>query len=203
MRGKGLALLLAVVMPGMTACRRPSHAQAAGPFARIETSMGTITVQLLAAQAPKTVAHFIGLATGKKQWRDPKTGKVRFDPLYDGVQIHRVIPGFMIQTGDPLGDGSGDIGYTIADEIDPSLRYDQPGLVGMANFGKDTNGSQFFITVGPGADLNGRHTLFGRVVQGLDVATAISRAPRDELESSNRPHKPIWVKRIRIVDRLD
>ena len=164
--------------------------------------MGVITVELLPDRAPKTVAHFIGLATGKKQWRDPKTGEVRFNPLYDGLSIHRVIPGFLIQTGDPLGDGRGDIGYFIKDEIDPALRYDKPGLVGMANFGPNTGSSQFFITVGPAPDLNGRHTLFGRVVAGLDVAEAISRVPRDENESSDRPLKPVWVKRIRITQSL-
>ncbi|MBI5241556.1 MAG: peptidylprolyl isomerase [Elusimicrobia bacterium] len=163
--------------------------------------MGTITVRLLKDKAPKTVEHFIGLATGKKQWRDPRNGAVRYEPLYDGVTFHRVVPGFMIQTGDPSGRGDGDIGYTIKDEIDPKARYDRPGLVGMANFGPDTNGSQFFITVGPAPDLDGRHTLFGEVAAGLDAATAISQVPRNELEHSNRPLKPVLIKKLRIVER--
>jgi len=194
---------VAALALGGGACRREAAktAGARGPCAVIETSMGAITVELLADQAPNTVAHFIGLAAGRKQWRDPRTGKLRRDPLYDGVPFHRVIPGFMIQTGDPMGDGRGDIGYFVKDEIDPRLRYDRPGMVGMANFGPDTNGSQFFITVGPGPDLNGRNTIFGRVKSGLDVAAAISRVPRDEHESSNRPLKPVWIKNIRIVDR--
>ena len=195
--------LLLLVWPVLAslACKPKTPPVKAGPCAVIETSMGTITVRLLADKAPRTVEHFIGLATGHKQWRDPRTGQVRFDPIYDGVIFHRVIPGFMIQTGDPSGRGDGDIGYTIADEIDPQARYDRPGLVGMANFGPGTNGSQFFITVGPGQDLDGRNTLFGRVIEGLDVATAISKVPREELESSNRPLQPVWIKKVRIVER--
>ena len=165
--------------------------------------MGTITVRLLPSKAPKTVEHFIGLATGKKQWRDPKTGEVHFNAFYDGLTIHRVIPGFLIQTGDPLGNGQGDIGYFIKDEIDGAARYDKPGLVGMGNFGPNTGSSQFFITLGPAPDLDGRNTLFGQVVSGLDVAQAISRVPRDEHESSNRPLQPVWVKSIRITQRLE
>lgn len=188
---EGLPLLLL-----LAACHKP-----VGPFAVIETSMGDITVQLLPDKAPKTVEHFIGLATGKKQWRDPKTGEVHSNPFYDGLTVHRVVPGFLIQTGDPLGNGQGDVGSFVKDEIDPTLRYDRPGFVGMASFGPDTGSSQFFITLGPAPDLDGRHTLFGRVVAGLDVAEAISRVPRDEHESSNRPLKPVWVKRIRIIQR--
>jgi peptidyl-prolyl cis-trans isomerase A (cyclophilin A) len=198
------AWLLVAVLAG-TACacqKRAAKTQAGkGAYAVIETSMGTITVQLLADKAPKTVAHFIGLATGQKAWRDPRNGSMRHSPLYDGATFHRVVPGFLIQTGDPSGRGDGDIGCTIKDEIDPRARYDRPGLVGMANFGPDTNGSQFFITVGPGPDLDGRNTLFGRVVDGLDVAAAISQVPRNELESSNRPLKPVWIKTLRIVER--
>ena len=103
--------------------------------------------------------------------------------------------------GDPSGRGDGDIGYTVKDEIDPGARYDKPGLVGMANFGPNTNGSQFFITVGPAPDLNSRHTLFGEVTDGLEVAAAISKVPRNELEHSNRPLKPVTIKTLRIVER--
>jgi peptidyl-prolyl cis-trans isomerase A (cyclophilin A) len=198
-RSLAAGLSLVLLSYGAAACKKP--ALSAGTFAVIETSMGVITVQLLADKAPKTVAHFIGLATGKKAWRDPRNGAVRYDPLYDDVAFHRVVPGFLVQTGDPSGRGDGDIGCTVKDEIDPQARYDRPGLVGMANFGPDTNGSQFFITVGPGPDLDGHNTLFGRVVDGLDVAVAISRVPRNELESSNRPLKPVWIKKLRIVER--
>ncbi|MDD5629783.1 MAG: peptidylprolyl isomerase [Elusimicrobia bacterium] len=192
----GLALLLALAP---AACKRAP--KASGTLAVLETSMGTITVELLQDKTPKTVAHFIGLATGKKAWRDPRNGEVRYQPLYDGVVFHRVVPGFMIQTGDPSGRGDGDIGAAVKDEIDPRARYDRPGLVGMANFGPDTNGSQFFITVGPGPDLDGRNTLFGKVVDGLEVAVAISKVPRNELEHSNRPLKPVLLKSLRIVER--
>jgi peptidyl-prolyl cis-trans isomerase A (cyclophilin A) len=197
------ALLLAGALAlGAAACKKsPGQDLGPGKYAVLETSLGTITFQLLADQAPQTVAHFIGLASGQKQWRDPRTGQVRFDPLYDGVPVHRVIPGFMIQTGDPQGDGRGDIGYTIKDEIVPGLRYDRPGMVGMASYGPDRAGSQFFITVGPGPDLDGRNTLFGKVVAGLDVAVAISQVPRDEHESSNRPLQPVIVKKVRILER--
>jgi peptidyl-prolyl cis-trans isomerase A (cyclophilin A) len=196
-------LLVAALTLSPCACpKKTAGAQAGkGAYAVIETSLGDITVQLLAEQAPKTVAHFIGLATGRKAWRDPRNGAVRNEPLYDGVVFHRVVPGFLIQTGDPSGRGDGDIGATVKDEIDPKARYDRAGLVGMANFGPDTNGSQFFITVGPGPDLDGRNTQFGRVVAGLDVAVAISQVPRNERESSNRPLKPVWIKKLRIVER--
>ncbi|MCX5795782.1 MAG: peptidylprolyl isomerase [Elusimicrobia bacterium] len=196
---KRIALLAVLLAVGPSGCKK--RPQAAGTFAVIETSMGTITVELLKDKAPKTVAHFIGLATGKKAWRDPRNSAVRYEPLYDGVPFHRVVPGFMIQAGDPSGRGDGDIGCTVKDEIDPKARYDRPGLVGMANFGPDTNGSQFFITVGPGPDLDGRNTLFGRVTDGLGVAVAISKVPRNELESSNRPLKPVLIKTLRIVER--
>jgi peptidyl-prolyl cis-trans isomerase A (cyclophilin A) len=194
-------LALALFGFGTAACGKRPPTLPAATFAIIETSMGDITVRLLMDKAPKTVAHFIGLATGRKAWRDPRNGVMRRQPLYDGVTFHRVVPGFMIQTGDPSGRGDGDIGCAIKDEIDLRARYDRPGLVGMANFGPDTNGSQFFITVGPGPDLDGHNTLFGRVVGGLDVAVAISRVPRNELENSNRPLKPVWIKKLRIVER--
>jgi peptidyl-prolyl cis-trans isomerase A (cyclophilin A) len=192
-------LIIALFFLAPAGCKK--QPKASGTYAVIETSMGTITVRLLKDKAPKTVEHFIGLATGKKQWRDPRNNEVRFQPLYDGVPFHRVVPGFMIQTGDPSGRGDGDIGYTVKDEIDPKARYDKPGLVGMANFGPNTNGSQFFVTVGPAADLNGRHTLFGEVTDGLEVAAAISKVPRNELEHSNRPLKPVTIKTLRIVER--
>lgn len=173
----------------------------AARMAVLTTSMGVIKVRLLSDKAPKTCEHFIGLATGAKAWRDPRDGREKRTPLYDGVIFHRVIPGFMIQTGDPLGDGRGDIGITIADEIKPDLRYDRPGLLGMANFGPDTGGSQFFITLGAAPMLDGRHTLFGEVVEGLDVARAIASVPRDETSGSDRPLKPVVLKTLRIFER--
>ncbi|MDD5656064.1 MAG: peptidylprolyl isomerase [Elusimicrobia bacterium] len=193
----GLALCLA-----LAAGCRDGAAKAEGPFAVLETSLGVIVVRLLPRAAPRTVEHFVALATGGKAWRDPRTGRARRAPLYDGLTFHRIVPGFMIQTGDPRGDGRGDIGLTVADEIGPGLRFDRPGVVGMANFGRDANGSQFFITVAPAPELDGRHTIFGEVAAGLGVAAAISRVARDESEGSDLPLRPVRLKRLRIVERL-
>ncbi|MEK7857965.1 MAG: peptidylprolyl isomerase [Elusimicrobiota bacterium] len=173
----------------------------AGTFAVLETSMGTVTVRLLKDQRPRTCAHFIALAKGTKAWRDPKTGAMKKAPIYDGLLFHRVIAGFMVQTGDPLGTGDGDIGVTILDELTPELRFDRPGLLGMANHGPNTNGSQFFLTVAPAPMLDGHHTLFGEVVEGLDVVKAISKVKRDEREVSDRPLKPVYLKKVTVFER--
>jgi peptidyl-prolyl cis-trans isomerase A (cyclophilin A) len=172
----------------------------AGTYAVLKTSMGIIRIKLYTDKAPKTCENFVGLATGKKSWKDPKTGKMVERPLYHGVEFHRVMPGFMIQTGDPSGEGHGGAGFEIADELSPGLKYDRPGLVGMANWGPNTNSSQFFITVGPARDLDAMHPMFGEVVEGLDVAVTISKVPRVELESSNRPLKPVYLEKITIEE---
>lgn len=182
---------------------REAPAKPLGPkFAVLTTSLGVIKVKLFTEQAPRTCAHFIGLATGQKQWRHPRSGQVMFEPLYDGLTFHRVIPGFMIQTGDPLADGKGTIGYTIADEFHPSLRYDRPGLLGMANTGPDTAGGQFFITVAPAPALDGQHAVFGEVVEGLSVAKAISIVPREEAFGADKPLTPVVIESLEIVDTL-
>jgi peptidyl-prolyl cis-trans isomerase A (cyclophilin A) len=126
--------------------------------ATIDTNQGEIQVELFANHAPKTVRNFVGLATGDIEWTDPATGKKRNDPLYQDVIFHRVIKGFMLQGGDPLGQGTGGPGYQFADEIHPELTFDRPYLLAMANAGPNTNGSQFFITTVPTPHLNGRHT---------------------------------------------
>src|SRR5690606_7363957 len=134
----------------------------------IHTSDGDITIELYPEKAPKTVENFVGLATGKKTWTDPKSGKAVNDkPLYNGTIFHRTIPGFMIQGGDPLGTGTGGPGYRFEDEFS-DLTFDQPYLLAMANAGPGTNGSQFFITAGPTPHLNNRHTIFGKVTSGQD-----------------------------------
>jgi peptidyl-prolyl cis-trans isomerase A (cyclophilin A) len=166
-----------------------------GMYAVIYTSMGNIVCLLYEKSAPQTVANFRGLATGTKSWRDPKTGRMRHTPLYSGTTFHRVIPGFMIQGGDPLGDGTGEPGYKIPDEIDANLNFAQPGVLAMANSGPNTNGSQFFITVGAAEHLNGNYSIFGRVVSGQDVADAISKVPRDE---NDKPNTPILINAIKI-----
>jgi peptidyl-prolyl cis-trans isomerase A (cyclophilin A) len=150
--------------------------------ATLTTTQGTVTVRLFPDHAPKTVRNFVELAEGGREWTDPRTGAVTKEKLYDGTIFHRVISGFMIQGGDPLGTGTGGPGYEFGDEIHPDLRFDKPYLLAMANAGPGTNGSQFFITVGPTPWLNGRHTIFGEVIGGADVVDKISHvrtAPGD------------------------
>jgi peptidyl-prolyl cis-trans isomerase A (cyclophilin A) len=167
----------------------------AGTYAIFETSQGNIVIRLLEAEAPKTVANFVGLAEGTKEFTDAKTGKKEKRPFYDGLGFHRVIPQFMIQGGCPLGTGTGDPGYKFADEFHPSLKHSKTGKLSMANSGPNTNGSQFFITVAPTPWLDNRHTIFGEVVEGQDVADKISNAPRD---SGDRPRTPITITKLRI-----
>ena len=143
--------------------------------ATLATTQGTVTIRLFPDHAPKTVRNFVELAEGGREWTDPRTRAVTKDKLYDGTIFHRVIAGFMIQGGDPLGTGTGGPGYKFADEIHPDLQFDKPYLLAMANAGPATNGSQFFITVGPTPWLNGKHTIFGEVIGGADVVDAISR----------------------------
>lgn len=166
-----------------------------GEYGIIYTSMGNIVCRLFEKSAPKTVANFIGLATGKKPWTDPETGQLKHTPLYTGTTFHRVIPGFMIQGGDPVGNGTGTPGYQFDDEIDPNRSFDKPGILAMANSGPNTNGSQFFITVAPAPHLDGHYSIFGEVVSGQDVADAISQVPRD---AGDKPLTPVRIRRIAI-----
>jgi peptidyl-prolyl cis-trans isomerase A (cyclophilin A) len=161
----------------------------------IETSKGTITCELFDKQTPATVANFVGLADGTKEYKDPKTGQMKKTHFYDGLVFHRVIPNFMIQGGDPLGTGTGGPGYQFQDEIVTALVFDKPGKLAMANAGPGTNGSQFFITVAPTPWLNGHHTIFGQVTQGQDVANAIANVPHD---ASDRPQTPVVIKHVTI-----
>jgi peptidyl-prolyl cis-trans isomerase A (cyclophilin A) len=144
-------------------------------YAIFQTSQGNITVRLLEKDAPNTVANFVGLATGAKEWTDPRTGKKSKAKLYDGTKFHRVIPNFMIQGGDPLGTGTGDPGYRFEDEFQSGRKFDKPGLLAMANAGPNTNGSQFFITEVPTPHLNNKHTIFGEVVKGFELVPKIAR----------------------------
>lgn len=164
-------------------------------FALFDTSMGKIKIKLFHDKAPKTVDNFVGLAEGTKEWLDGKTKKK--SNFYEGITFHRVIPKFMIQSGDPNGNGTGGPGYTFNDEFHPDLKHDKPGILSMANAGKNTNGSQFFITTVPTPFLDNKHSVFGEVVEGQDVVEAISNVPRDM--SDNKPFKPVTIKKVTII----
>jgi peptidyl-prolyl cis-trans isomerase A (cyclophilin A) len=165
-----------------------------GLYATITTSMGTIVAKLYEKESPITVKNFVDLALGRKEWVDPATNQRVKKPLYNGLTFHRVIPGFMIQGGDPLGTGTGGTD-AIPDEFDPSLSFDRPGKFGMANAGPGTGSSQFFITEVPTPHLTGRHTIFGQVVEGQDVVEKIARAPRD---SRDKPTTAVRMVRVAI-----
>ncbi len=168
---------------------------ASAPTAIIETTMGNLRCKLFPKEAPKTEANFVGLAEGTKDWKDPKTGQTKHGvPLYSGTIFHRVIPDFMIQGGDPLGTGTGDPGYRFEDEIVPSLTFDRPGRLAMANAGPGTNGSQFFITEKPTPWLNGHHTIFGQCDDAsVDLVKKIARVPKGP---GDRPITPVRINKI-------
>nr|WP_284291230.1 peptidylprolyl isomerase [Angustibacter aerolatus] len=172
-----------------------------GMDATLHTNHGDIAIELFPNQAPKTVANFTGLADGSKEWKDERTGEQKSEPFYDGKTFHRIIPGFMIQGGCPLGTGTGGPGYTFDDEIHPDLSFDRPYLLAMANagkrMGKGTNGSQFFVTVAPTAWLTGKHTIFG------EVTDPASRAVVDEIVAvrtgaGDRPTEPVVIESVTI-----
>ncbi len=184
------ALLCAVF--GLTA--NANSQEKKGPlYATMKTSMGDIVIQLFDDKAPKTVANFVGLVSGTKEWTDSKTNEKVKKPLYNGTIFHRVIPGFMIQGGDPLGNGTGGPGYRFEDEFHPDLRHTKGGVLSMANAGPNTNGSQFFITLAPTLHLDNRHSVFGEVIKGQEVVVAIGAAPRD---GRDRPIKEVVIKEI-------
>ena len=163
-----------------------------------QTNHGTFTAELYSQDAPITVSNFVDLAEGNKEWTDPTTGEQRMSPFYDGTIFHRVIPEFVIQGGDPTGTGTGGPGYQFQDEFTLRLRFDQPGRLAMANSGPNTNGSQFFITEVATPQLDDVHTIFGQVIQGMEVVRAIARVPRD---SSDRPLQPVVLERL-IIERV-
>jgi peptidyl-prolyl cis-trans isomerase A (cyclophilin A) len=165
-------------------------------LAHFTTSEGPFTIQLFDQDAPKTVANFTGLAEGTREWTDPRTHKKVKAPYYDGTIFHRVIDGFMIQGGDPLGQGTGGPGYTFADEFHPSRRHDKAGILSMANRGPNTNGGQFFITLAATPWLDGKHSVFGEVTEGLDVVRKIGSTPTSK--PGDRPIKPVTIESITI-----
>src|SRR6187402_2945349 len=167
-------------------------------YARFVTNEGPFTIRLFDQEAPNTVANFVGLAEGTKEWTDPRTNKKVNQPYYDGIIFHRVIDGFMIQGGDPLGQGVGGPGYKFADEFHPSLRHNKEGILSMANAGPNANGGQFFITLGPTPHLDDRHSVFGEVTEGMDVVRKIGSTA---VGAQDRPLKPIVIQTIKIERR--
>ena len=165
-------------------------------YANFETSEGNFKIRLFDKEAPNTVANFVGLAEGSKEWRDPATGERRKAAFYDGVIFHRVINGFMIQGGDRLGQGTGGPGYNFADEFHPKLRHNKAGIMSMANRGPNTNGGQFFITLAPTPHLDDRHAVFGEVVEGMDIVKKIGAVPTGR---QDRPVTPVTINKLTIL----
>jgi peptidyl-prolyl cis-trans isomerase A (cyclophilin A) len=167
-------------------------------YATFTTNAGQFKARLISDHAPITVANFVDLAQGKREWKDPNDGQRKTVPLYDGTVFHRVIPNFMIQGGDPLGTGTGGPGYRFEDETPPGAPgFDKPGLLAMANAGPNTNGSQFFVTVAPTPWLTGKHTIFGEVIEGMDVVNEISELPTD---GSDRPNDEVVLEKVAISE---
>jgi peptidyl-prolyl cis-trans isomerase A (cyclophilin A) len=160
------------------------------------TSEGNFTARLFDAETPNTVANFVGLAEGTKEWSDPRSGHKVSQPYYNGTIFHRVIDGFMIQGGDPLGQGTGGPGYNFADEFHPKLRHSKAGILSMANRGPNTNGGQFFITLAETPWLDNKHSVFGEVTDGMDVVSRIGRTPTSK--PGDRPIKPVTIQSVTI-----
>jgi peptidyl-prolyl cis-trans isomerase A (cyclophilin A) len=175
--------------------KKPAAAESKPQFATFVTSKGDIKVKLLPQTAPKAVENFVGLATGEKQYTDPLTNQTSTAPFYNGTIFHRVIPNFMIQGGDRLGTGTGGPGYQFEDETKGGPSFDKPGMLAMANSGPNTNGSQFFITVATPTHLNGKHTIFGEVVEGQTVADEISKVPT----ANDKPVEDVVLREVRIT----
>jgi len=165
-------------------------------YAHFTTSEGDFTAQLFEDKTPNTVANFTGLADGSKEWTDPRSGQRVKQPYFNGTIFHRVIDGFMIQGGDPLGQGTGGPGYTFADEFDKTLRHSKPGILSMANRGPNTNGGQFFITLAATPWLDNKHSVFGEITSGMEVVTKIGATPTSK--PGDRPLKPITIQTVTI-----
>jgi peptidyl-prolyl cis-trans isomerase A (cyclophilin A) len=200
-RLSGMTLAITTVMIAFTANAVGAVGQKGtklkpGTYAQFTTSEGKFTVQLFDKDAPKTVENFVGLAEGTKEWTDPKTGEKVKKPFYNGIIFHRVIANFMIQGGDPLGVGTGGPGYKIPDEFSSGRKLEKAGILAMANSGPNTGGSQFFITLAATPWLNGKHTVFGEVVDGMDVVTKIGQT--NTTKPGDKPVKPIVIQSITI-----
>jgi peptidyl-prolyl cis-trans isomerase A (cyclophilin A) len=197
MKSRSILLAVAGLVAATSAGIAGQSAKATGkPYAHFTTSEGSFTAELFEKDAPKTVANFIGLVQGTKEWTDPRTGEKMKKPFYNGLTFHRVIAGFMIQGGDPLGNGTGDPGYKFADEFQSGRKIDKAGILAMANAGPNTNGSQFFITLAPQPHLTGKHTVFGEIVEGMDVVKKIGNVPTNR--ANNKPLTPVVIQSIKI-----
>ena len=194
------AILISASLFAQTDPAKPAAAPAAKPerepglYVTIVTNQGTIVGKLFEKESPITVRNFVGLARGTKAWTDPKTGQKVKRPLYNGLTFHRVIPNFMIQGGDPMGTGMGGTDV-IPDEFNPALKFDQPGRFGMANAGPGTGSSQFFITEVPTPHLDGKHTIFGQVVEGMDVVKTIARVPAG---ANDKPRTAVRMTKVTV-----
>jgi peptidyl-prolyl cis-trans isomerase A (cyclophilin A) len=186
-------LAAATVFAGQDA---PAKKSSGKVYAHFTTNLGKFTVELFEKDAPKTVANFVGLAEGTKEWTDPKTGAKVKKPFYNGLIFHRVIPDFMIQGGDPLGTGTGDPGYKFADEFGSGRKMDKAGVLAMANSGPNSNGSQFFITLRETNYLNGKHTVFGEVTEGMDTIRKIGETKTSK--PGDRPVVPVVMQSVTI-----
>lgn len=195
----GALLAQAPAEPAKPAAAAAKPAREPGLYATITvahgtTTMGNIVIKLSEAESPITVKNFVALAQGRKAWTDPKTGQRVTRPLYNGLTFHRVIPGFMIQGGDPTGTGMGGTDV-IKDEFHPSLKFDVPGRLAMANAGPGTGSCQFFLTEAPTPHLTGKHTIFGQVIEGQDLVGQIARVPRG---ANDKPNTPVRMVRVLI-----
>lgn len=190
-----LAAFAVIASPLAAEDAKKNWKETPGMYAILTTTKGKIVCELFEKEAPETVANFTGLAEGTKEFTDPKTGKKAKRRFYDGLIFHRVIPDFMIQGGDPLGTGTGGPGYQFKDEFAPSLTFDRPGRLAMANAGPGTNGSQFFITEVPTPWLNNRHTIFGQVIEGQDVVSKITGVERD---FRDKPETDVVLQKVTI-----
>src|SRR4051812_41431980 len=196
-----VALLLVTFAAAQTkpAAKKTTATKSGHPTAVFNTTAGKLTCELFPDKAPKTVANFVGLAQGTKDWKNPVSNKTMHNvPLYNGTIFHRVIPNFMIQGGDPAGNGTGSPGYTFEDEFTPTLTFDRPGRLAMANSGPGTNGSQFFITEVPTPHLNNHHTIFGQCdAASVELVKKIARKPTDP--RWNKPVDPVKITSITIT----
>ena len=192
--------LLAQTPPAPKSDTAPAKpARENGLYAVMNTTQGAITLRLFEKETPITVRNFVGLVRGTREFRDPKTGQMVKRPFFTGITFHRVIPGFMIQAGDPTARGDYNAGYTIADEFVPTLKFDTPGRLAMANIGEPHTGStQFFITDSTPAHLNGKHTIFGQVIEGQDVVNKIANVPKDPNDKPKTPVKILSIKLERV-----